>query len=275
MGRHRKNARNHGVIAHKYQKVVLSVFYPGIVSVTYRPLTPQKLIALARTAGLCCVEWGGDIHVPHGDIGCAVRVGGMTRGAGLAPISYGTYYRAGTYGETYAAVFSEMLETADALGTSNLRLWAGNANSEDVTPILREALTAELRHCAHLAAQRGKTVSFEYHAGTLTNTAASAKQLMEELGADNASLYWQPHQHASFEDNCADLALLLPYVSNIHVFAWEERTRLALASHADRWKGYLSILKGTHRNHALLLEFTPHDDPDELCTEAETLLSWL
>ena len=251
------------------------MFYPGIVSVTYRPLTPQVLIDAAHTAGLCCVEWGGDVHVPHGEIGTAVRIGGMTRGAGLHPISYGTYYRAGTYGDAFPAVFADMLDTAEALGTSNLRLWAGNANAEDTAPDTRAALTDELRVCAALAARRGKTISFEYHAGTLTNTAASAKQLMEELGADNASLYWQPHQFASHEDNCADLAFLLPYVSNIHVFAWEERTRLALAAHADRWKEYLSILKGTHSAHGLLLEFTPHDDPNELCTEAGTLLSWL
>ncbi len=251
------------------------MFLPGIVSVTYRPLTPQALIDAARTVGLSAIEWGGDVHVPHGDIGCAVRVGGMTRGAGLCPISYGTYYKAGTYGDTYAVVFSEMLDTADALGTSNLRLWAGAANSEDVTPQERDALTRELRHCAALAAQRGKTVSFEYHAGTLTNTAASAMQLMKDLGADNASLYWQPHQFASHEDNCADLALLLPYVSNLHVFAWEERQRFPLSHHADRWKDYLAILKTSHRDHALLLEFTPHDDSGELKTEAETLLSWL
>ena len=248
---------------------------PGIVSVTYRPLSPGQLLDAARCAGLSAVEWGGDVHVPHGDIGCAVRVGGMTRGAGLLPVSYGTYYRAGTYGADYPAVFSAMLETAAALGTSHLRLWAGNANSGDVTQEQRTALTDELRHCAGLAAQYGMSLSFEYHSGTLTDTAASAVQLVTDIGEDNVSLYWQPHQFASHEDNCTDLALLLPYISNVHVFAWEGRQRYSLSRHADRWQDYLSLLRSSGRDHALLLEFTPHDDPAELGTEAETLLSLL
>ena len=109
------------------------MFIPGLVSITYRPLTPAQLIALTRTAGLSAIEWGGDVHVPHGNTGAAARVGGMTRGAGLDTISYGTYYKAGTYGSAYADTFAAMLDTADALGAPNLRLWAGGKNSQDVT----------------------------------------------------------------------------------------------------------------------------------------------
>lgn len=248
---------------------------PGIVSVTYRPLTPSELLSAARNARLSAIEWGGDIHVPHGDIARAVHVGGMTRGAGLCPISYGTYYKAGSYGRDYPSVFDKMLRTAEMLGTSNLRLWAGSANSEDTTEEQRTQLTNELRHCARMAKGYGKTVSFEYHSGTLTNNAASAARLMEDLGADNASLYWQPNQFLSHDENCAALLRLVPYISHVHVFAWESSARLPLAAHADRWRAYISILKTVPRDRAMLLEFTPHDDPAELAAESETLRSLL
>jgi len=251
------------------------MFIPGLVSITYRPLTPAQLIALTRTAGLSAIEWGGDVHVPHGNTGAAARVGGMTRGAGLDTISYGTYYKAGTYGSAYADTFAAMLDTADALGAPNLRLWAGGKNSQDVTADERAAMTAELKVCAKMAAGRGKTISFEFHNNTLTNTAASAKALIEEIGEDNAVLYWQPNQFLTHEENCAGLSLVLPYVTNVHVFAWLGHDRFALAEHRSRWSDYLNILASSHRNHGLLMEFTPHDDPAEFVSEAETLLSWL
>ena len=251
------------------------MFLPGIVSVTYRPMTPEQLVGAASHAGLSCIEWGGDVHVPHGDTDTAETVGALTRKAGLSVISYGTYYRAGTYGENFSSVFTDLLHTADALGTQNLRLWAGSKNSEDVTAEERKALTEELRLCAALASRWGKTISFEFHGGTLTNTAASAKQLIEDIGEHNVSLYWQPNQFRSPKDNCDALTLVLPYVSNVHVFAWEERQRLPLAAHTDRWQDYLSILASTGRDHGLLLEFVPQDDPTLLRGEAETLLSLL
>ena len=251
------------------------MFYPGIVSVTFRPLTPTQLIDCASDASLSCVEWGGDVHVPHGALDTAKTVGDLTRERGLSVISYGTYYRAGTYGEDFPAVFSAIQDTAEALGTSHLRLWAGNKNAEDYTDAERAAVTNELRQCAQMAACRGQTISFEYHGGTLTNTAASAKRLMEDIGAANAFLYWQPNQSLSHEENCAALKLLLPYVSNVHVFAWIVGQRLPLAEHADRWSDYLSILRTSGRDHGLLLEFVPQDDPTVLPREAQTLLSLL
>ena len=55
----------------------------GLVSITYRKLTPAEIIPLVRDAGLSCIEWGSDIHVPQTDLANARRVGEMTRGAGF------------------------------------------------------------------------------------------------------------------------------------------------------------------------------------------------
>lgn len=251
------------------------MFIPGLVSVTYRPMTPAEIISAARHAGLSAIEWGGDVHVPHGDTRRATLVGGMTRGACLFPLSYGTYYHAGTYGDDYRAEMLRCIETADDLGTPNLRLWAGKKNSEDVTPEARAALVSELRECARLAACRGKKISFEYHQNSLTNKAPSAVQLIEEIGMPNVTLYWQPNQFVSFEQNIENLKLVLPYVSNVHVFAWKERDRFLLSEHETMWRTYLDILSSDGKEHGLLMEFVPHDDPALLDSEAATLLSWI
>ncbi len=251
------------------------MFIPGLVSITYRPLNPTEILSAVRAANLSAVEWGGDVHVPHGDTKTATIVGGMTRGAGIFPISYGTYYRVGTYGEAYQTEFWKCVESADTLGSPNLRLWAGNKNSEDVTAAERTVIVREARACARIAATRGKKISFEYHGGTLTNKADSAVRLIEEIGMPNVSLYWQPNQFVSFEENIANLKSVLPYVSNVHVFAWIGGDRFPLADHETMWRTYLDILASTGRMHGCLMEFVPGDDPTILTEEAATLRDWL
>jgi hypothetical protein len=44
---------------------------PGLVSVTFRKLAPAAIVELAVKAQLRSIEWGGDVHVPHGDVRAA------------------------------------------------------------------------------------------------------------------------------------------------------------------------------------------------------------
>lgn len=250
------------------------MFTPGLVSVTYRPLTPDEIISAAVRSGLSAIEWGGDVHVPHGDLAAAETVGRKTREAGLSVISYGTYYKAGAYGDAFRPVFSSMLDTAEALGAPSLRLWAGTKGTKDTDAAGRARLVDELRVCASMAAERGLRIAFEYHGGTLTDNAVSARRLIEEIGADSARLYWQPNQHVSHEENIQNLKTVLPCVTNVHVFAWEGGSRFPLADHESRWRDYLSLLNDG-KDHGLLLEFVPDNDPAILPREARTLLSWL
>ena len=253
------------------------MLYSGLVSITYRQLTHDAIIALCCENKMSAVEWGGDVHVPHGDTETAAKVAEMTRAAGLCMPSYGTYYKAGTYGDNYRAEFENMLKTAVALGSPALRLWAGSKNSEDISKEERDALIRELRDCADMAAEHGKIITFERHIGTLTNRAASALAMIEEIGRDNVRTHWQPSQFLTHEENCAGLTLLLPYIDCVHVFAWEgaNARRFPLAEHRDRWADYLSILNGAGQDLYLLMEFTPNNDPAEFREEAAALLSWL
>ena len=122
----------------------------GLVSVTYRRLPAEAVVRLAKNAGLACVEWGSDVHVPETDPAGARRVGESTRAAGLSVASYGTYYRLGQGQD-----FSAYLTAAEALGAPSLRLWAGTRGSDAVDAATRRLWTADGIAAAEAAAARG------------------------------------------------------------------------------------------------------------------------
>ena len=65
----------------------------GLVSITFRQLSAEKIVGLVSAAGLQGIEWGGDIHVPHGDVKRAEEVKRMTLDSGLEVSAYGSYYK--------------------------------------------------------------------------------------------------------------------------------------------------------------------------------------
>lgn len=69
---------------------------PGMCSVTLRQLSARHVLDVAATAGLACVEWGADRHVPPGDPRAAAEVRRRGLDLGIEVSSYGSYFRAGT-----------------------------------------------------------------------------------------------------------------------------------------------------------------------------------
>ena len=116
---------------------------PGLVSVTFRKLTPEEIIALSAKAGVQSIEWGGDIHVPAGDVARAKEVGQQTRDAGLMVAAYGSYYRLAGGGR-FPAPFEQVLATAAALGAPTIRIWAGVKGAKVCPPKERAAIVAEI-----------------------------------------------------------------------------------------------------------------------------------
>ncbi len=220
----------------------------------------------AAAAGLGGIEWGSDIHVPPHDRINARRVGEMTRQAGLAVASYGTYYRLGG-GEDFTAY----LDAAEALGAPLLRLWAGTKGSAQTTPAERDAWVEDARRCAAWAHERGLSIAFEYHPGTLTDESESAVRLMQEIGHPSCGLYWQPDFAKEPATVAAGLAAVRPYLAAVHVFHWlPDHTRRPLSEGADLWRSWLNIAPEM-RAVPCLLEFVPEDDPARLSREAEAL----
>ena len=248
----------------------------GLVSVSFRGLACEEIVALAAKAGLQGIEWGGDVHVPPEDIENARRVGALTRAAGLEVASYGSYYRLGSHGPEYKAYFSKVLDAAAALGAPVIRIWAGTLGSAQTPPEQRLAWVEEAKTLACMAAERGLVLAFECHGNTLTDRRVSAVRLMHEIGSEYLRMYWPPNDCYPFAENLQALRDLLPWFVNIHVFQWPSPgVRQPLKAGECEWLQYLSAAGADGKDHWCMLEFMPDDDPASLPEEAAALISWL
>ena len=250
---------------------------PGLLSITFRKLAVQRIIDLAVGAGLSAIEWGGDIHVPHGDLATARAVRRMCDDHGLAVSAYGSYYRAGAAPANPA--IEAVLDTAAALGTTVVRVWAGTKGSAQSSDADRGAVVADLARCCDLAAARGVTIATEFHGNTLTDEVDSTLAL---LGAvPGLETFWQPPVGMEPATALAGLRRVRSRLSNVHVFHWwpDGAHRLPLANGGDRWPAYLreaaeqSAADGVVRYASL--EFVANDDPDRFRRDAGTLREWL
>ncbi len=244
---------------------------PGLVSITFRSLSPSAIVELCRQNGLSNIEWGGDVHVPHGDERTAGVVGELTRAAGLSIAAYGSYYRlACPDGPDFASV----LATAVALGAPVIRVWAGNCGSSDASPGFRKMVADDALRCADLAAARNISIAYEFHDGSLTDSSDSALELLGATDHPFIKTLWQPPHGLSPQECLASLRALTPRLQHIHVFHWwpDPSCRLPLENGRDRWSAYIAELRRQGKDLALLLEFVRGDDPASLQEDAKTLL---
>ena len=256
----------------------------GVCSITFRSLNLEELAALTARAGLAAVEWGGDVHVPHGDLRAARRARQATLDAGLEVSSYGSYYSPlDADGEPEA--FEPVLESAVALGTDTIRIWAGKYGSEDASDNYRSRLIEQTRMAATLSAEQGIQLAFEFHVRTLLDTNASALQLLEAVDRLNVYSYWQPpYWRDSYDYRLDGLVQLDSRRSNLHVFQWDfdasgERswedsvTRRPLSDGAGEWLRYLSVLP--NNDCYALLEFVRDDSIEQFLEDAAELKRWI
>lgn len=241
----------------------------GLVSVTFRQLEPADIVKLVRDADLDGIEWGGDIHVPHGDIERAESVGKLTRDAGLEVLSYGSYYNF----EESSLPFSTVLQTASALQTNHIRIWAGNKGSDDADEKYRAFIVKESLRIAAEASKAGISISFEFHSGSLTDTTQSAIDLMKQISNNKVGLYWQTTVGMTTQENVNSLTQILPYLTNIHAFYWHPTIsdRRRLGDGISDWMQYLTVIQTSQKDHSILLEFVLDDSPEVFLEDTETL----
>lgn len=242
----------------------------GLVSISFRPVTPETLIEAVKAAGLSCIEWGSDVHAPCGDEARLKEIARLQAAAGIRCCSYGTYFR---LGKDDPAEFPQYIRAAKLLGTDILRLWCGTKGSEDYTEEELEALYADCRKVAAMAEAEGVQLCMECHNGTVTDRKEGALALMRAVDSPAFGMYWQPNQLRTVEENLAYAALLAPWTRHVHVFNWDcpnggSLEKYPLAQAVDTWKAYLEKLPG---DRALLLEFMPDNRLESLSAEAAAL----
>ena len=248
----------------------------GLCSVTFRDLDPDAVLRAAVDAGIEAVEWGADVHVPPGETAQAADLRRRCDDAGVAVASYGSYLAAG---KTSSARVAPVLDTAEALGAPNVRVWcpfgAPPGSDDDLFAAAAEALAA----WAEAAAARRPqplTLSLEFHVDTFTETAASTHRLLDAAGRPaNLFTYWQPVAGRRATD---ELAAVAEDVSHLHVFHWGDGgQRHPLADGEAEWPALLCTPLGDRwaGERCAFLEFVRYDDPAQLVADAATLRSWL
>jgi sugar phosphate isomerase/epimerase len=237
-----------------------------------------EIVRLARANGLAALEWGGDVHVPHGDIARAREVSALCRDAGLETVCYGSYYQAGHGGSGGCPLFSDVLDTAEALGAPCIRVWAGRRGAAEADAGYFARVCGDAANIAGAAAARGIRVAFEFHGGTLADTAAGAARFYEALPQVNISALWQPLPTLGQDGRNASLEAVLPRLAHTHVFHWlpgSEMERRPLAEGREAWTAWLGRLAESGVWPDCLLEFVAGDNPDNLAADADTLRSWM
>jgi sugar phosphate isomerase/epimerase len=248
----------------------------GLVSVTFRQLDPAAIVDLASRNGLGLIEWGGDVHVPHGDLFRAAEVGRLTRERGLQVAAYGSYYRLGSSEEEVS--FRSVLETAVALGTPVIRVWAGSIGSEMADENIWKSVTRDAERVAALASEQGVRVAIEFHGETLHDTPEGARRLWSTLTHHGLFSLWQPLPTLARARQDESLAVVLPRLSHLHVFQWRPGppiSRHPLELGRSEWELWLSVIKQSKPEVPALLEFVEDDDPSHLTGDASSLLSLL
>lgn len=246
----------------------------GLVTVTFRHLSPEEIIAAARGAGLSLLEWGGDVHVPPGANLRAREIARMTADAGLETICYGSYYRVGHEGEGGKPPFADVLSAAAALGAPSIRVWAGARGSDAADDEYFRRVVDDASRIAALAADRGVRVAFEFHGGTVNDTAAAASRLLGELPQENIASLWQPLPSLDAAARDESLRVVRPRLAHVHVFHWlpgDPVDRRPLAEGTDEWRGWFAAAARDGRVPDALLEFVQGDDPARLPAEADAL----
>ena len=227
----------------------------GLVSITFRRLCRDEIARHCHAAELDYIEWGGDVHVPAGDLEAAADAARLCREYGIEPAGYGSYYNAA---DDFCK-FGPVLSTAEALGAGYIRIWAGRGREYD------EAAEENIARAVREAADKNIRVSLECHRKTMTEDPRLAVRLAAETGC---LLHFQPNPDIGFEENLRALTLFAPHLCACHVFAWDRGdVRLPLSAQARQWREYAK----TAPDVPFLLEFVKDDDVNNLYTDAEML----
>jgi len=270
------------------------MIYPGLCSISFNnKLTWEQVVDLTASTVLRGIEWGGNIHAPHGDLERARAIKNRCRDAGLMVSSYGSYYRVGQMAPELP--FAKVLDSALELGAPMIRVWAGTKDHEEVNAQEYQGVVDDTLAIAEMAAKAGVKIGFEYHPYTLTNSPAHTAELEARVRHPAVEFYWQPPFGRDADYCASSLEGVLPRLANLHVFHWtigspeantvhagmrplkfpDEFFRHPLSEGAALWRRYFDLAGGCQGNRWALLEFIKGDEPEQLKLDAATLAQLL
>lgn len=253
----------------------------GLVSITFRDMSAEEIVKLVSEAKLDGIEWGGDVHVPHGNLPLAKQVRRMTEDAGLEVSAYGSYYRfedCGSRGSESEPSWNAVLDTANELGAPWIRVWAGRSGSDATSDELRGKIVERCWGVSEQAMARGIKVGFEFHDNTLTDSNAATAKLLEAVGHPNLFTFWQPYMSVEQSYRLEGLKRLLDKVWNVHCNHFSEAGwphALPLHEGEEDWGAFLEILCSDGRERWISIEHVKDHAVENFRKDAATLRRWI
>ncbi|MFI3226364.1 MAG: TIM barrel protein [Clostridia bacterium] len=250
------------------------MIYPALVSITFRQLTVEEIIALCVENGIKAVEWGSDVHVPEGDIETAKYVKKLSDENGIKTASYASYYILGK-NEDYKTEFAKHIACAKELGTKTIRLWAMREASQDVCQERLVKIYEEANAIADMAEKDGITISYEFHHVTLTDTLESTLKLLEN--APKTCSHWQRPIGMCEEECFEQIKALKDKIRNLHVNNRQDDGQYhALENIRGQWLRYLTELSTRDGEDIYAcVEFVRDKKVEQFIDDAKTLNSIL
>ena len=156
-------------------------------------------------------------------------------------------------------------------------MWPGVKSPHEADEDYFTRAAEELRLLCRMAAPKGITVSTEFHPGSLTETPEGALHLLELAGM--GSTYWQCDPDRTFDWNDDALRKVLPQMSNVHVFYWNNGEHRLLSEGWKDWSSYLrTIGPSSCRKRDFILEFARDGEPQAFLQDAavlKRLMDWV
>ncbi len=241
----------------------------GLTSITFRDKSVEEIIALCTSTGLNTIEWGGDVHVPSGNVERAQAVKVLCDEAGIRCDSYGSYYK-GTSLEDFIPV----LDCAQLLETKVIRIWAGRIAPDSIQAAEFDLLVEHLQAACDAAADLGIDLGLEYHRRSMTQTKEGTLKLIKAVNRKNLKTYWQPNPELSFDEHLEEIKVLAPYLITMHVFHWgseNERYLLSEKEGIEKWLAYYATARLCGCEPNALIEYVKDDDVENLEFDAASL----
>ncbi|MCU4743026.1 sugar phosphate isomerase/epimerase [Natronoglomus mannanivorans] len=213
----------------------------GLCTIALQEESIEDALATAADAGYDGVELWGKDHVGAPERCHEIRETAAELGLEI-PV-YGSYLRPGT--PEYDEEVETELERAETLGASLIRVWAGQEEYQDATDDHWADVVRDTTDLADRAADRGLGVTVEKHEGTVTNTEAGARELIEGVDRENCGLNWQPLFEFDAETILEEARSLAPLSNNVHL--------QAVAEHGDSWHDR-SLLEDAYFDVPTILE---------------------
>jgi 3-dehydroshikimate dehydratase len=255
---------------------------PGLCSITFRSLSAEAVIDVACRAGVEGIEWGADGHAPPGGGPTIAALGARSRDAGLEVVSYGSYLGMLPPEGADDAAVDAVLETAVALGAPTVRVWTEFGVTPASNDAERRRVTERTATLVDRIAGHGLLTALEFHPATLTETAASATELLDALDRQTLRTHWQPDPALAPAAALDELARVAPRLAHLHVFAWGPGgidDRRPLAAGEPVWVPALAL--ADHDGGSIpggryaLCEYVRDDDPGQFVDDVRILRRWL